>query len=125
MGGAGRIDGVRSIDMDDPTKVLKFGSHHGKKMHIELIKFLCANLDVFAWTHSDMCGLSPEIACHTLKVDPKFTPVKQKRHNIGLERSKVLREEVDKLMANGFILDATYPEWVSNPVLVKKSNGKW
>src|SRR5574338_128227 len=41
------------------------------------------------------------------------------------ERSASLREEVDKLKANGFIRDALYPEWVSNPVLVKKANGKW
>ena len=28
-------------------------------------------------------------------------------------------------MANGYICDATYPDWVSNPVLVKQSIGKW
>ena len=41
------------------------------------------------------------------------------------ERSAALKEEVDKLKANGFIRDALYPEWVSNPVLVRKPNGKW
>ena len=39
------------------------------------------------------------------------------------ERSVALRE-VDKLKANGFVRDALYPEWVSNPVLVKKANEK-
>lgn len=28
-------------------------------------------------------------------------------------------------MQNGFIRESTYPNWVSNPVLVKKANGKW
>ena len=41
------------------------------------------------------------------------------------ERSAALKEEVDKLQSNGFIRDALYPEWVSNPVLVRKPNGKW
>lgn len=71
-----------------------------------------------------MCGVSPEIACHALNFYPKFTLVKQKRRSLDPERSKALREEVDKLMANGFIRDPTYLEWVSNPVLVKKSNNK-
>ncbi|XP_022843327.1 uncharacterized protein LOC111366872, partial [Olea europaea var. sylvestris] len=35
------------------------------------------------------------------------------------------KEEVQKLIQNGFIREATYPRWVSNPVLVRKNNGKW
>ena len=34
------------------------------------------------------------------------------------------KEEVKKLLANGFIRDVFYPKWLANPVLVK-SNGKW
>ena len=32
---------------------------------------------------------------------------------------------MDRLLAAGFIREAVYPDWVSNIVLVKKSNGKW
>ena len=90
-----------------------------------LIDFLRAKLDVFAWTHSDMCAISPAIASHMLNIDPKHVPVKQKRRGMDPERSAALKEEVDKLKTNGFVRDALYPEWVSNPVLVKKANGKW
>jgi len=72
-----------------------------------------------------MCGISPKIVVHALNIDPKFTPVKQKRRTQGLERSAALKEEVDKLLQNDFIRESTYPNWVSNPVLVKKVNGKW
>ncbi|GKV46164.1 hypothetical protein SLEP1_g53173 [Rubroshorea leprosula] len=34
-------------------------------------------------------------------------------------------EEVQKLLQAGFIRRVEYSEWVSNPVLVKKPNGKW
>ena len=44
---------------------------------------------------------------------------------LGPERSAALKEEVGKLKSNGFIRDSTYPDWISNPVLVKKANGKW
>ena len=32
---------------------------------------------------------------------------------------------MDKLLANGFIREAQYPTWLSNPVLVPKPNGTW
>jgi len=113
------------VDPKDPNKVLNVGSQLNTTVQNVLISFLKANLDVFAWTHADMCGISPEIAVHTLNIDPKFTPVKQKRRTQGPERTAALKEEVDRLMENGFIRESTYPNWVSNPVLVKKANEKW
>ncbi|XP_024026071.1 uncharacterized protein K02A2.6-like [Morus notabilis] len=41
------------------------------------------------------------------------------------ERYEALKEEVDKLINNGFIRESHYPRWVSNPVLVIKPNGNW
>ncbi|XP_024018099.1 uncharacterized protein K02A2.6-like [Morus notabilis] len=41
------------------------------------------------------------------------------------ERYEALKEEVDKLVNNGFIREVHYPRWVSNPVLVIKPNGNW
>ena len=105
--------------------MLKVGSQLNKQTQQELVEFLRANLDVFAWTHSDLCGISPSIASHSLNIDPRHVPVKKKRRGMDPERSAALKEEVDKLQSNGFIRDALYPEWVSNPVLVRKPNGKW
>ena len=34
-------------------------------------------------------------------------------------------EEVEKLLAAGFIREVFYPNWLANVVMVKKSNGKW
>ena len=41
------------------------------------------------------------------------------------ERYQVLKEEVDKLLSNGFIKECFYPSWLANPILVKKPNSKW
>ncbi|XP_022891987.1 uncharacterized protein LOC111406852 [Olea europaea var. sylvestris] len=62
-------------------------------------------------------------SCHYLKIDPKIAPHQQKRRAINSKRYKALKEEVQKLIKNGFIREAIYPKWVSNPVLVKKHNG--
>jgi len=44
---------------------------------------------------------------------------------LGEERRKAAIEETEKLMQAGFIKEAQYTTWLSNVVLVKKSNGKW
>ena len=67
------------VDPKDPNKVVNVGSQLSVTVQNSLISFLKANLDVFAWTHADTCGISPAIAVHTLNIDPKFTPVKKKR----------------------------------------------
>ena len=113
------------IDDSDPEKVLKIGSQLDPVRAKELTDFLKDNLDVFAWTHADMCGISPSIMSHSLSINPKHPTVKHKRRMLGPERSAALKEEVGKLKSNGFIRDSTYPDWISNPVLVKKANGKW
>ena len=80
---------------------------------------------MFAWTHEDMEGISPDVMCHRLNIDDKVPPKRQKRRPMNAERSEALRREVDKLTRNNFIREVIYPEWVSNPVLVKKPNGEW
>jgi len=40
------------------------------------------------------------------------------------ERSRAINDEVDCLLQADFILETFYLEWLSNPVLVKKKNGK-
>ena len=37
----------------------------------------------------------------------------------------MIGEEVHKLLEAGFIKEVFHPEWLANPVLVKKKSGKW
>jgi hypothetical protein len=37
----------------------------------------------------------------------------------------VIRVEVNRLLAAGFIKEVYHPEWLVNPVLVRKKNNKW
>ena len=61
---------------------------------------------------------------HMLNIDPRHVLVKQKRRGMDPERSAALKVEMDKLKTNEFVHEALYPEWVSNPMLVRKANGK-
>ena len=44
---------------------------------------------------------------------------------MGEEQSKVIREEVDKLLNANFIREVRYSTWLANVVMVKKANEKW
>src|SRR6266498_1010114 len=41
------------------------------------------------------------------------------------DRKKAIRDELTKLMAANFIKEVYHLDWLANPVLVKKKNGKW
>uniref|UniRef100_A0A803QSU0 Reverse transcriptase domain-containing protein n=1 Tax=Cannabis sativa TaxID=3483 RepID=A0A803QSU0_CANSA len=113
------------IDPVDNSKVLKIGSKLTFQQREKLRTFLRQNLEVFAWKHSDMVGISPQVMCHRLNIDPEVRGVQQKRHNMDHARYQALKEEVDCLLACGFIRESFYPDWLANPVLVPKPNGSW
>jgi hypothetical protein len=90
-----------------------------------LVDFLRANIDIFAWSPSDMSGIPREVAEHALEIQAGFKPVKQRLRHFDEEKCRVIGEEVHKLLKAGFIKEVHHPEWLANPVLVKKKNGKW
>ena len=81
------------------------------------------NLNTFAWAAEDMPESDISITCHELNIDPTFKPVKQKRRKLGPERASAVNDEVEKLLKVGSITEVRYPDWLANPVVVKKKNG--
>ncbi|XP_074327891.1 uncharacterized protein LOC141665807 [Apium graveolens] len=72
-----------------------------------------------------MVGIDLKVMCHHLKIDPKVKRVRQKRHHVSGERAQALKEEIDRLLNIGLIKESFCPEWLANPVLVKKPNRRW
>ena len=91
----------------------------------KIVEFLKQNMDVFAWTHEDMSWIDNKVIKHKFNVDPTRKPVQQKQQVFAPKRNKAVMEEVEKLLATGFIREVYYPKWLANVVMVKKSNGKW
>ncbi|KAL0430667.1 UNVERIFIED_CONTAM: Transposon Ty3-G Gag-Pol polyprotein [Sesamum radiatum] len=60
-----------------------------------------------------------------MNVDTSMRPVKQKKRVFGNERSRAIKEEVEKLLKINYIRPVQYPDWLANVVLVPKANGKW
>ena len=110
---------------EDPNKVMKIGSNLCEKDRQHLISLLHINVDVFAWSTSNIPSIDPEVIVYQLNVDPKHCSVKQKKRSFALEQQKVKQEEVDKLLKMKFVQEVYYPEWLANIVLIKKANKKW
>ena len=72
-----------------------------------------------------MPGVSREFVEHKLDVSPTAKAIKQKLRRFAKARKDVIRVEVTKLLAAGFIRVVYNPEWLANPVLVEKKNKTW
>jgi hypothetical protein len=59
---------------------------------------------------------------HSLNVDPKATPKRQHLRRFADDRRDAIKKELAKLLATGFIREVFHPEWLANPVLVRKKN---
>jgi hypothetical protein len=67
-----------------------------------------------------MPGVPRELAEHSLDVSKTAKPVKQKLRCFAKDRKEVIRVEIIKLLAVGFIRECKSPVWLTNPVLVPK-----
>ncbi|GJR48215.1 reverse transcriptase domain-containing protein [Tanacetum coccineum] len=62
--------------------------------------------DAFAWILADLTGIPHFVVEHQLKTYPHIEPRVQKKRSLALDKRK-------------------YPNWVANPVLVKKADDIW
>ncbi|CAL9029545.1 unnamed protein product, partial [Prunus brigantina] len=120
---AEELETISLSDVQD--RQVRIGTSLNPSLRREFISFLRANSEVFAWSYDDMPGISPDVISHKLNIDPSFKPVRQKRRSYDTERYEAMKAEVDKLQTIGFIREVTYPIWLANSVLVKKSSGAW
>jgi hypothetical protein len=72
-----------------------------------------------------MPGVPREVIEHELAVRGDARPIRQKVRRLAPERQDVVRREVEKLLLAGFIREVRHPDWLANPVIVPKANGKW
>jgi hypothetical protein len=69
-----------------------------------------------------MPGVPIRLIEHSLNVDPKATPKRQHLCRFTDDRQDAIKKELAKLLATGFIREVFHPEWLANPVLVRKKN---
>ena len=98
------------VSRNDSSRVVRIGSGMDEVIKGELVKCLQSHADIFAWSHEDMPGIDPEVACHKLAIRKGTKPVRQKRRCFNQERYEAINAEVEKLLRAGFIKEAKYPD---------------
>ena len=104
------VDPLESILIGGLGKCTYVSSLLYEEERAQLQQMLEANADVFAWTHSDMTGISLAHASHKLNVIPAAKPVTQGVRRSHPDRHQIIQDEVDNLLKVGFIREVKYPE---------------
>ena len=71
-----------------------------------------------------MPGIPWEVIEHALCLVLGSKPTKQRLRRFDDDRHRAIGEEVTKLLAARFIKEVYHPDWLANPVLVKKKTRK-
>jgi hypothetical protein len=114
-----------ALDPRVPDRTVCIKAEISLQEKAELLQFLDKNSDVFAWSTSDLIGVSREVIEHKLQVNPNVKPKKQKLCKMLEEKIEAVKAEVQCLLDKGFIRELTYPQWLANVVMARKKNGKW
>ena len=71
-----KVEALEEVELVEgkTTKTTKIRTTLSLEMKSMLIQFLKENLDVFAWSHEDMLGVSPKVIEHKLNMDLKRSP---------------------------------------------------
>ena len=111
--------------LDGPKRFTNAGSLLSGDEKEQLRLVLLNNVDVFAYNHSDMVGISPTVASHKLNIIPTVRPVRQKVRRFHSDHYQIFQMEVDNLLKVSFIREVKYPKRLANVVVVPKKGGKW
>ncbi|XP_034213039.1 uncharacterized protein LOC117625615 [Prunus dulcis] len=114
-----------TLSDEQPDRQVRIGTRLTANLRTQFIDFLRHHSEVFAWSYEDMPGIAPDVISHKLTISSAYKPVRQKRRSYDAERYEAMRTEVEKLQTIGFIREATYPVWLANSVMVRKSTGGW
>ncbi|GJS51265.1 reverse transcriptase domain-containing protein [Tanacetum coccineum] len=90
-----------------------------------LIKMLRKHAYAFAWTSADMTGIPRFVVENALKTYPHIEPRVQWKWSIAPDRRKIVKDEVTEWIKAEIVRKVRYPTWVTNLVLVKKSDNSW
>ena len=97
------MDPLESILLGGLHKHTYVNSLLSREEKEQLRQVLICNIDVFAWTHSDMTGISPTHASHKLNVVRSARPIGQRVRCFHLDHHQVIQADVDNLLKVGFI----------------------
>jgi hypothetical protein len=82
-----------------------------KEEQTELIETLAKNKDIFTWSASDLKGVSKDIIQHSLEINLKMKPRKQRQRKMLEDRILAAKAEVQRLLDANVIREVKYSDW--------------
>ncbi len=80
--------------------------------------------DVFAWTYKDLRRIPPELTQHKIELDINIPSTHQAMYKLNPNYATTVKQNIDKLLAAGFIEYVEKVTWLSPIVIVPKKHGK-
>ncbi|GJZ72267.1 reverse transcriptase domain-containing protein [Tanacetum coccineum] len=116
-----------------PEQKITIGRQLPTRIKIRLRDLLKRYVDVFTWTSAHIMGVPRVLMIegetfntkHQINVFNHAELVKQKKRSLAPERNKAIHSQVEELIEAGILREVKYQTWVSNPMVMKKDNGKW
>nr|GEW21688.1 hypothetical protein [Tanacetum cinerariifolium] len=108
-----------------PNQEVVVGGSLSDRGCTELCSFLKKNFDIFAWQPSDMTWVPQSVAEHRLNIREGCPPVRQNKRGQAPKHAKAIQAKVQKLVEARIMREVCYHDWLSNPVTVKKHDGRW
>ena len=104
-------DGETKQEMlaEDPTRTVAIGTDMVPKIRVNLVTLLQEKSNVFAFLADEIPGIDLTMMVHCLDIDSGVHPVKQNKRKFFAKKNKVIKEEVDKLLATDLIEPCDYP----------------
>ena len=90
-----------SIHPGIPNHKVQIGALLRPDICLSLIEFLKQQHDCFAWSHTNITDIDPEVTIHHLRVS--YPLVRQKQRKFAPERNFIINEEVQKLIDIGSV----------------------
>jgi hypothetical protein len=83
-----------TLDPRVPDKIVCIGAEMNPEEQAELLRFLDKNINVFAWSASDLVGVSRGVIEYKLQVNPHAKPKKKKLRKMSEEKIEAAKVEV-------------------------------
>ena len=86
------------LEKELPDRKVTISSELSKAEEEELMETLVKNKDIFAWSASDLQGVSRDIIHHELDINENMRPRKQKQRKMSEDRILAAKVEVQRLL---------------------------
>jgi hypothetical protein len=80
---------------------------------------------MFAWSPTEMPGVSWEVTKRTLNIKPGSRLIKQGLRRFNKEKHQAMSKELSRLWVASFLKEVQHPNWTTNLILMPKKKGKW